>query len=111
MDEQEQEPKTKTFLVDRSVTVVRIAYRCTNPKCKAIDYGKYYPTEMIAPIIQCWQCGNGRGLNNFNEMLSASNGPRGMIPFDELTGKLITSMHVTDNMPGTVTRTGPQAVN
>lgn len=36
-----------------------ITYRCSNPKCKAEDQGKFFPEERIPPVINCHSCKAG----------------------------------------------------
>jgi hypothetical protein len=49
-----------TRLAARKETgIIRLTYRCTNPKCKAMDVVKYFPGETVVPALNCWQCKNG----------------------------------------------------
>jgi Zn ribbon nucleic-acid-binding protein len=51
----------------------RIKYRCSNPRCKAEDTNKLFENEPIAPVINCWQCGAGRGMA-IEQMLGTKTG-------------------------------------
>lgn len=53
--------------------VKRIRFRCMNQKCGAEDVGKFYPSEPIPVIVNCWQCHAGLNMSP-DQMMAARQG-------------------------------------
>lgn len=62
-----------------TTTVHRVRYVCTNPRCRAEDFGKYFDHERIVPYINCWQCGAGRGMQP-DQMIQMNQGMKLEMP-------------------------------
>lgn len=52
------------LLSEDRVEALVVTYICS--KCKAVDHDKIRDGEMIAPAINCWKCGAGRGVELAN---------------------------------------------
>lgn len=67
-------------------------YRCTNPKCNAIDRVKFFDHEPHPPycgqMINCWKCHNGRKCKTIDEMIASKRG-MAIIRVETLTGEPI----------------------
>lgn len=61
-----------------------VRYRCMNQKCGATDVGKFFENEPIPLVINCWQCGSGRGLS-VQDMMQQRKG-MGQVMEQEISG-------------------------
>lgn len=53
--------------------VRRVKYRCSNRKCGAEDTVKLFEHERIPPVVGCWQCRSGFGMQ-IDQMVATTSG-------------------------------------
>lgn len=59
-----------------SLTTVERKYVCTS--CKAEDHWKEEPNEIIPPVLNCWNCKAGYGMDIGSQLQNR----KGMFPVD-----------------------------
>lgn len=65
--------------INRDDNMKEVKYRCSNSKCGATDMGRFFPNEAPFPVINCYKCHAGQGLD-IGTMIAQG---KGMFPIQQ----------------------------